>query len=217
VRATILFGPEYPPPGGVNFSSSGAGSGQTGGKTFSYSGFDPSQYETLYWGPLDVANVINAGDATPADMQFVGLAGGSYEFDSTANWTFNGAFIGTQHLPTRMLLTVTGLGAEDTQANLGASSPNGSYPLFIVTGNFSANFVFQVDYQNTWTPVDVFQNANNNNGQQNVKSVTFDFFNTTAPEPGSFLLLGTGFALAGLLRFRKRKSLGEMDHGKRGR
>ncbi len=206
LRAEI-FGPEYPPPGGVTWVPSGPGAGSGAGETFTYSGFNPTQYAVLYWGPYDVSNVSNVGQ-TPADMQFQGLVGGSYEFTSTATWTFN-AITGTVLLPTRMLLTVSGLGPEDTQGDIGASSPNASYPLFQVTGNFSATFVFQADYQGNWIPVNDFQNSHNNLGPMNQTSVDFEFFNTAvAPEPGSFLLIGMGFALLALKLFRMKSSQG---------
>ena len=202
-----LVGPAYPPPGGVTVVASGTGSGDTGGKTFAYSNFNSSQYSTLYWGPISILNVDNVGDPPTANMSFVGLNGAAYEFDSTANWTFNGTFTGTQHLPTRLLLTVSGLGAEDSESNLGATT-NPTFPLFQVTGNFSANFVFQAFANSTWTPVNDYQNQNNNSGPQNRKSASFSFFSTpaTTPEPGTWMLFGTG--LAGLVFVRRRTSAG---------
>ena len=64
--ATYTMG--YPPPGGVTLSQSGPGSGAANGQTFSYTGFNSTQYHTLYWGLNFVANV---NEGTPdGNMQF---------------------------------------------------------------------------------------------------------------------------------------------------
>jgi hypothetical protein len=200
-----LIGPVYPAPGGNSFSSSG-NSGTAGGKTYSYSGFDPTQYDQLYWGPTDILNVYNSGDPTPADMSFVGHTGNVYEFDSTTPWAFLDSFEGTQQLNTRLLLTVTGLGAVDTETDLGATGGNSTYPLFEVTEDFSANFVFESFDDAAWTAITDYQNQNNNfNGAGTThSSASFGFYSTSAvPEPSTMLLFGTGLAALSFIRRRR--------------
>jgi hypothetical protein len=46
----------FPPPGGVTFTQSGPGSGAANGQTYSFTGFNSSQYHTLYWGLNSVVN-----------------------------------------------------------------------------------------------------------------------------------------------------------------
>ncbi len=215
LNAGPLTGPAYPPPGGVTFSGSGPGSG-SGGKTFSYSGFDNTAYGSLYWGPTSVLNIANQNDTGVADMTYTGLSGADYIFNSTQNWAFQQSNSTVQSLATRFRMTVIGLGAVDTEAHLGAtadlsfSSFNPSFPLFQVTGGFSANFFFEVAdprSPGTWTGVNTYQNAVNNSTTHNQTSVKFGFFTTPAiapvPEPGTVFLFGGG-ALA-LVAFARRK------------
>jgi len=202
LSAEVLTDVGYPPPGGVTFS--GSGDDGTTGATFSYSNFnvDPALYSALYWGPTEVDNVINSNDPYSGQMTYAGTSGSSYVFTSTALW--EGAY------NTRMLLTPTGLGAEDTEANLGASTTP-SYPLFLVTGNFTADFVIQAFVGGNWEGVDTAYNSQlgNDPNVQDVTNVNFDFFTAPAaastPEPGSLFLFGAGAVLAGLYRRRARR------------
>jgi len=49
-----LLGPAWPAPGGNSYSQAGQ-EGDYGGKTYTYTGFDPAQYLDLYWGPWEGA------------------------------------------------------------------------------------------------------------------------------------------------------------------
>ncbi len=203
LSAEVLTDIGYPPPGLTNFSSSGAGPGTTSGETWSYSiTLDPSSYSALYWGPTDVENVVNSNQAPTGPMTYAGTSGGSYIFNSTALW--EGIY------NTRFVLTPTGLGAEDTEGNLGASTTP-SYPLFQVNGDFSVNFSFQAEVAlNVWDGVDgVYNSQINTNipGVQDDTSVNFDFFTAPVqtPEPGSLLLLSPAAVLFGLYRRRSQK------------
>jgi hypothetical protein len=146
-------------------------------------------------------------------MAYFGQTGGTFEFDSTAPWELNSLQHGDQFLATRLLLTVTGAGAEDTEADLGASTAP-SFPLFLVSGDFTATFVFQADEQNVWTNVgDLYNSLNTNSGNQIKTSAGFSFFTdpVSTPEPGTWFLVGSGgivvglFGRRGLSRSQSRK------------
>jgi len=208
LSADTLTNVGYPPPGGVTLGSSGSAGGS--GKTYSYSNFDidPTLYSAFYWGPTTVLNVYNSTDANqnPAPMAFEGLIDGAYEFDSTATWALDSTQYGNQNLNTRVLLTVTGLGAEDTEANLGASS-DPSYPLFLVTGAFTATYQIQADENGTWTGVTTLYNElNTPEGNRVETSVGFSFFSdpATAPEPGTWMLLGSGMVIVAVFGRKRR-------------
>jgi hypothetical protein len=206
ILGATLIGPVYPAPGGNSTAGSSGTSGTAAGRTNDYSGFDPTQYGQLYWGPTDILNIYNTGDPAPADMQYIGsVAANVYEFDSTTPWTFYDSFEGPQQLRTRMLLTVSGLGVVDTAGDLLATGGNSTYPLFNVTGNFTANLVFQSFDDGTWTAITDYQNANNNGNGSNVqRSATFAFYSTSAaPEPSTMLMFGTGLAGLGFVRRRR--------------
>jgi hypothetical protein len=210
LSADTLTNAGYPPPGNVTLGQSGSpGSGS--GKTFSYSNLnmDPSLYSAFYWGPTSVKNVDNAGDPAAAQMVFAGMNGSAYEFDSTATWNLNSLQDGNQNLNTRMLLTVTGLGAEDTEANDGAST-DPLAPLFLVTAtSFSANYVFQAEEgAGNWVPVLTLFNSLNTNGATVQTSAGFSFFTdpVSTPEPGTWAMIGSGMGLLGLLRRRAASS-----------
>ncbi|QNM82997.1 hypothetical protein H8M03_01125 [Sphingomonas sabuli] len=70
----------YPAPGGTTFSGSGTGTGFSGGRTNTYSGFDTSQYDELWWGPQGISATVQGN-------------GGLLTFDSisedglTMTWT----------------------------------------------------------------------------------------------------------------------------------
>ncbi len=201
LSADILTDVGYPGPGGETFS--GSGDPGTTGQTYNYSGFtfDPTQFSALYWGPTEIDNVTDSNQGYTGQMSYSGNIGSTYTFSSTADW---------EGYSTRMLLTVSGLGPEDLESNLGASTTP-SYPLFLVTGDYSATFVFQADVGGNWEGVDtafnnIFQNGSNNGVEDDI-NVNFDFFTAPAstPEPGTLLLLGSGAVAMGLLKRRARR------------
>jgi len=192
--AATLTGPSYPPPGNVSFVSSGAGSGIGAGKTFSYSNFDPSAYGVLYWGPTSVQ--IGYSTSPLGDMTFAGCTGLSCEFDDNTDWI----------RPTRMLLTLSGnIGSEQTESSLGVNTAP-TYPLFLVSGNFSATFVFQAN-NGGWQPIDQISNESLGTfvgNPTNDKSVNFGFFSSSpTPEPGYSALIGLGLLGFGWTRKRR--------------
>jgi hypothetical protein len=80
--------------------------GAANGETFSYTGFNPSQYQQLYWGLNSVANV---NEGTPnGNMQFQSYNSttGIAVWTSTANWIFTSPInLGCCDQPTQLLFS----------------------------------------------------------------------------------------------------------------
>jgi hypothetical protein len=200
--ATYTMG--YPPPGGVTLSQSGPGSGAANGQTFSYTGFNSTQYHTLYWGLNFVANV---NEGTPdGNMQFQSYNSttGIAVWTSTANWIFTSPTnSGCCNTPTQLLvqlqpftgsnagfLTSGFLSPTTTKGALGITG-NASEPLYQVVGNASFQATFELmtwdgvpsDAGNISLATDIFDyNTNNNGGPGVTSSEDFEFwwsYNTT--------------------------------------
>jgi hypothetical protein len=108
-----------------------------------------------------------------------------------------------------MLLTVNGLGAENTELVDGATTAP-LFPLFLVTAtSFDATFVFQAE-EGTGKRVPVLDlfNRLNTNGATVQTSAGFSFFTdpVSTPEPGTWAMIGSGTVLLGLLRRRAASS-----------
>ena len=223
-------GPQYPAPGGSTLAVSGSGcplncdSGSGDGLTYSFSGFSPSAYGSLWWGPTN--NTTDspflgypAGIIGPAGtpMVFSGLNtttitgwtySSAYVWTSTTGWSFT-SFGDSTDLSTRFLLAFDG-GADPTdKGTAGIASAQPTEEVAQVVGNFSGSFVFQVldPYNNTWEGVDNYYNSLSGTSGGVSTSADFGFWSTpsAAPEPRLY-----GFVLAGMiglaLFFRRRFS-----------
>lgn len=195
--ATFTMG--FPPPGGVTFTQSGIGAGAANGQTFAFTGFNTSQFKTLYWGMNTVANV---NEGTPdGNMVFQGYNSttGIAVWTSTANWVFtDGADptgccnIGTQLLVQLQPFTGSNAGflssgflsPTTTKGTLGISG-NPSEPLFQIVGGAAFQATFELmtwdgvptDAGNPAIATDIFDyNANNNGGPGVTSAEDFEFF-----------------------------------------
>lgn len=191
-RAATPTGPVQPgtaPFTGVTATPSGD-IGTAGGLTYTFSGLTPTllqQFNSVEWGPAD-ANAIELamnGDAsfrTPGQVLTFNpgesnLAGG------TAVWTGSTPYPlaqppGTPTLLTRFTLTVS--------TPLNAVSGYGDGATVPVTGDFSANLLFEVSADNgvTWTPALTYFNSQQNvPGNTIQSSFTGGFFYTLANVP----------------------------------
>jgi VCBS repeat-containing protein len=160
-----LTGPTSTPPGGVTITYSDPTQRQVGiagGLDVAYSDFDFGQFRTLYWGAAEASAVAFAFDgnidAASETMSFSptqsSLANGLARWTGAASidyWT--GSAWTSSVLPTRFTISVT-----DSTNNpipmVQASQVGipGSGAVITVTGNFTANLLFEAYYSGSWQP-----------------------------------------------------------------
>lgn len=223
VAAAAPIGPGYPPPGGVTWSGSGAGPGQTGGMTWSYSGLSqPGNFSSLWWGPTAATTGPLTSSGTGSNSQPVtgwsqiGLNNNQAALLFSNPWFIDLAMTADISVPVRILLTVTDLsdnpvGLIDAISVPGISGAVG--PLLdvvgsgLVTTGFKANFEYQA-YYGGWIATDTFFNTLQTTCTGCVlKSFSAGFWHeppVAVPEPATQLILGT--SLLGLAcRLRRRR------------
>jgi hypothetical protein len=155
--ATTAYIMGYTPAGGVTVNS-GGGPVYQAPALFSYSNFNSSAYQSLYYGVNYVANVAQVGSPT-GNMAFGGVTGnGSLAWGSTVNWTFIGGTCGAVSIPTQLVVQIqplTGtpgflssgaLSATATKGGLGITTGSPGDPLYQVVGSGSAAN-FQITFQ----------------------------------------------------------------------
>lgn len=139
----------FPPPGGVNYASSGTSNGHSGGLTWHFTNFDNTAYDELYYSVkyLEMGESPGAG-VVPLTYNASGsnLAGGIAVWTNTFQFfnaqsgqyeTVDGSFTltVTDALSNALALTdATSLGLD---ANLGG--------VLNVAGDFNANWLFEID------------------------------------------------------------------------
>ena len=151
---------------GVTYAAAGD-IGKAGGLTWTFSGLTGqlTQYQSLEWGPTDPNAVELAmnGDSTfstPGFSQVLAFnAGASDLANGKAVWIGSTPYPIAQPPETLTLLTRLTMTATDTATNLPitgfkATSGYGGGATIPVTGDFSANMLFEVSDNNgaTWTP-----------------------------------------------------------------
>jgi hypothetical protein len=220
-----LIGPQYPPPGGVVFSGSGAGPGRAGGRTNTYSNLDQSQYNALYWGPSpnglqftyegDTNGNGNAYDDKPGEtLTFSSMSGNlaSWTGESELKWHNGSSFVFSTVL-TRLDAVLTDLSNNPinwmSAGSLGLSNVGAVGP---ITGTgFKANFtMYARDPRNlVYTPVDqLFDSLNTDPSSpiynQSRRSLSFGFYSQAVPEPGTWAALAGIASVGGLALLRRR-------------
>jgi hypothetical protein len=109
----VAFGPVFPPPGGITFSSSGTGAADPGGITYNYSGFDLSAFSQIAWGldgtPVYVSmeGSVQPSDALAYNVTQSNLAAGVLVY--TGSTSMNGVFY-SGPVSTKLVVTLTGHG-----------------------------------------------------------------------------------------------------------
>ena len=206
-HASSLVGPVYPAPGGNSFSPSG-NAGDAGGLDASYTGFDNSYFDSLYWGPQWGTDPgPRAGlDGTLHTLSFDSISGTTAIWQGTTSYTSPGgpgpASCGSCDI--RLEIDVSGLGAnpwllEASVFGLTALAPGIGAVVANPTGlDFTANLQFLVDLGSGFVAINDVPNG----GGQTVSSVSGAFYYT--PEPSVGVLFGAG--LLGLSIRRKRNA-----------
>ncbi len=162
-------GPVYPPPGGVNVTSSG-GIGLPGGLTWSYSGFDQVGWTQMVWGsstPPALAfdgNIDQPGETLAVSSADTDLATGLVVWTGHATINVSGNDL---DLPTRLTMKVTS-GAQpvplmDPSAVGFDPQRGGLVPVVDASTTYSVNLLFEADY-NGWTPALALFNSLSTNG-----------------------------------------------------
>jgi PEP-CTERM motif len=218
--AAYSLTPVFPVPGGTTFSSSGTSSGQSGGRTNYYSGFDESQYDELAWSFITIPNPYHSTEAGPGgNMTYSGYNPGTgvMTWVSTSDAVWSTAF-GAQNIATKLVAQFqpftgthnagplgSGWLVPTSAANEALSSVfggDGSWPLADVdaTGvqdQFQVWFQFQTL---AGTPLLQYYDSTNSLGGSMNTGFTGGFL-VSVPEPSTALLGGLG--VLALLRRRR--------------
>lgn len=164
-----LTGPTSPPPGGVMVTYSDPSQrqiGGAGGLDAAYSNFDFGQFQTLYWGAAEAGAVgfafdgtINALSETMSfDLAQSDLANGLARWTGAASITYwTGSAWTSSVLSTRFTISVTNPSNNPIpMVQASQVGISGSGAVITVTGNFTANLLFEA-YYGSWQPtLDLF-------------------------------------------------------------
>lgn len=198
-----LIGPAWPAPGGTSFSASGA-AGATGGQDRTYSAFDFSAFDQLWWGLGSVRSSMDGEiDSAGETMSLVSMAG------SVAVWngvtSINGSSVDT-------LLTVTiGTGAPGgwlDPSTFGVSLTETNAFAEITSDPFTVNLTLEARFTDDTTYVSFLGLFDaNSDFSQDGDAIFSNFGNiystSVVPVPAAAWLFGSG--LLGLVGVARRK------------
>lgn len=217
-----IMGPDFPPPGGVNWSSSGV-NGTEGTAIWNYSGLDVTGLDSLYFGLNQVGyGPVGVGlDGLVAPFVFGSVSG------QTAVW--NGSttyFDGTSNPPadTRLTMTVTGLGATPWVTDLASIGldDTGTFGILGAVVDVSSGSDFVLTWKieakignGGFQPVNGssgIQQFPGHDGDTRTNFATGFYSEATAavPEPASLLTfsgLALGIGLGGWRKRRKQRAI----------
>lgn len=218
--STIYGNPTYPPDGGVTFSGSGSPI-LTGGGTFSLSGHDIGGAVDQLWYGLSQLPQLSMDGASYTGAENLSFDIGTSNLAAgVARWTGSGLVtiscnVGCQTVGRniRFTLTVGGAGAASgfvPETDLLSVDPGytlkGIDVVAPITGDFTANLLFEVDVtgSGSWQAVGTwFNGQQTQSGGPWLYSSVGTGYLWTVPEPGTLLLLSLG--LLGLARTGPRR------------
>lgn len=208
-----LIGPDWPAPGGTTYTATGLGIAHDGGRTFSYSGFDFSASDDLYWGlSADFDQVISLTNriSSPFEVLEIDTFTGNQAEWRGISWLDNANTGNLDSVLTRLVIDLTGDASFVDSSSLDTRELE---PLAFVTGDFQAQLVGEISQDNgtTWHAIDpYFDSYQTQPGDQYSINIGGAFYSTPAtapvPEPATTLLIGAGVAgLLGTSRLRRKK------------
>jgi len=204
----------YPPPGGVNFSGSGA-AGLTGGRTNTYDFLDHSAFDVLWWGPAAVGSAMDGGiNEVGETMSFSSAVGQVAYWTGTTDVTTSS---GVQPIYTRLTATILG-GATGWLTPVSVGITPGPLQVTEVTGDpFIVNFIFEasLSLNGTYTAIRALFDSlpkPNNNPAMVVTNLDGQFFYAepplevgAVPIPAALPLFAAALGVLGFLSRRRRR------------
>ncbi len=207
----VTVGPVYPAPGGNVWN--GSGNGTSGTATWDYSNFNTSGLDALYFG-LNQVDYGPAGaglDGSLTAFTFSGISGQTATWEATTTW-YNSVNLNPTAANTRLLMTVTGLGATPWTTDLTSVGldDTGTFGVLGAVVDNSAGLDFtllwsiEADTGSGWQSIQSVLQHNTHDGDS-VSSIATGFYSVaTVPVPAAVWLFGSAIGLLGWMR---RKTL----------
>lgn len=207
----------YPPLGGVSLSSSGTGVGNGGGRTWSFSAFDFSAFDQLWYGidttylPMIAMNQqagFTAGENLVYSVADSSPGSGIAVWTGNSDFTYNVPSAVTVNVPVRLTLTLGGAGASEfvestTLLAIDPAFDTSQSVVAEVSGDFSINILAEAFKDGSWTPInDLFDAESTYESDGTRSSFGTTFYSTAVPEPMSAMLLALGGVA---LQLRRRR------------
>ena len=203
-QAALIGGPVWPAPGGTSYSSTGD-MGFVGGQTRTYSAFDFSAFDQLWWGLGSVGSAMDGSiNSAGESMSLVSTIG------NTATWTGTTTIAtttGTFSVDTRLTATISSGGSNWlNSAGLGIDSSVTNTVSEITSDPFVVNLLYDARFTggSGYTAFKAFYDNQSTIGNNVVLSNSGNMHYTPAvPVPAAVWLFGSG--LLGLIGIARRK------------
>jgi hypothetical protein len=211
--ATTYTGPTYPAPGGTTFTP-GAGSTITGGKTNTYSGFDLSQTNDLYF-TFEADEGIDSTTGLHLDLSASNLAGGVAVYDGVNtgfNVRFTATFTNTSNVALALTQSNLANGGGFSSSGLGGGLSGSNTAALLVNGDFKVTEAFTLNGVASSGEFNSWEQSNHFAGNSLISNVNGGFYYSDnpvgggAPEPAGWALMIIGFGGIGA-SLRRRRSV----------